>query len=242
MMTFNHGFSGYVCARVVAPALKKHCPLSEKAFSLAFFLGAMLPDLDIISRAWGRDAYFSGAWYGHRQLSHSLTGTLMLAMLVSIPLFFLLALRGDSRALRGDSRPWLWLVGILWAGGWVHLFGDYFTPGMSMSVFWPLESRFGGLRHIGWFNPYLLWLFVATLAIGWGLSLLPKWHPPASRWTGWAAWALFVLAAYRWVNFLLTSRYDSFSQWADYQRALLPEAMITPISGAVRAVWFWLIR
>ena len=238
MMTLNHGFSGYICAKVAAPVLKRHCPLSEKTLGLALFLGAMLPDLDILSTLMGPGAYFSGEWYGHRQISHSVTGTLILALLCSIPLFPLLVARGNPRS----KRAWLWLVGGLWAGGWVHIFGDLFTPGLKMAVFWPLDMRLGGLRHIGWFSPYLLWLFVATLAIGWGLRLLPARQPPAKRWIGWAAWGLYGVALYRWVHFLLTSRYDSFSQWADYQQALLPEAMIAPVSQGVHVLWFWLTR
>ena len=238
MMTLNHGFSGYICARVAAPVLKRHCPFSEKNLVLALFLGAMLPDLDILSTVLGHGAYFSGAWYGHRQFSHSVPGTLMLALLFSIPLFPVLAGRGHPR----PRRAWLWLVGALWAGGWVHIFGDLFTPGMKMPVFWPLDFHLGGFSHIGWFSPYLLWLFVATIAIGWGLRLIPNWHPPAKRWIGWAAWGWYGVAAYRWVNFLLTSRYDSFSQWAGYQQDLLPEVLIAPVTEGVRVLWFWLTR
>lgn len=238
MMTLNHGFSGYICAKVAAPLLKKHCPFPEKTFALALFLGAMLPDLDIIASVWGRSAYFSGAWYGHRQLSHSVAGTLMLAIVVSIPLFFLLAPRWQPN--RG--RSWLWMVGMLWAGGWVHIFGDFFTPARKMPVFWPLELQLGGLGHIGWFNPYLLWLFVAAILIGWVLQLIPKLHPPAKSWIGWAVWGWFGLAAYRWVNFFITSRYESYSQWTDFQRTLLPEAMITPVTEGVRVLWYWLTR
>ncbi|NIP72009.1 MAG: metal-dependent hydrolase, partial [Gammaproteobacteria bacterium] len=72
MMTLNHGLSGYVCGRVAMPLLKRHAPLSERHLGWAFFLGALAPDVDILTKVLlGRGAYFSGAWYAHRHLSHS---------------------------------------------------------------------------------------------------------------------------------------------------------------------------
>jgi hypothetical protein len=53
-------------------------------------------------------------------------------------------------------------------------------------------------------------------------------------------WTLYALASYRWVQYLLVSRYESSEQWQAYQAALLPAVMITPLSAAVRAAWLWL--
>jgi hypothetical protein len=97
----------------------------------------------------------------------------------------------------------------------------------------------GALSHIGWFSPYLLWLFVATIALGWaGRWLLPRMTRP--RWASAAVWTLHALASYRWVQYMLVSRYESAEQWQAYQEALLPQVMVVPLSAAVRSAWVWL--
>jgi membrane-bound metal-dependent hydrolase YbcI (DUF457 family) len=236
MITPNHGFSGLVCAHVAMPLLRRYAPVPERATGWAFFLGAVMPDLDIASKALGRAAYFSGDWYAHRGASHSLLGTLILAAIAAA--VFLRPLAGPAR--RRGAGAYLWLTGCFWAGAVIHIFGDLFTPGMAMPVFWPLAERFGGLSHIGWFSPYLLWLFLSTLLIGWLLSALGNWNTEVGRWRGIAQWLLFATAGVRWVQFLTVSRYDSYSQWAEYQRSLLPEAMIRPVTQGVSELWFWL--
>ena len=52
--------------------------------------------------------------------------------------------------------------------------------------------------------------------------------------------ALYALASYRWVQYLVVSRYESAQQWQAYQEALLPQIMVGPLSAAVRAAWAWL--
>ncbi len=264
MMTLNHGFSGYVCGRVLMPLLRRRAPLSEKALGWAFFLGAMMPDLDIAGK-WlgGPGVFFSGAWYGHRGASHSVVGTLVLAVLCAAILYRPLTAgaRGTLRAGRPGEGPagaqgagevagprsrfwpglhaYGWAVGAFWLGGLLHLFGDIFTPARALQPFWPLPFRFGALSHIGWFSPYLLWLFLATIALGWGLLAIAG-RGPAQR-PGWlaAVWLLHAGAAYRWVDFALGSRYESGWQWNRFQRELLPEAMVTPFSNGVATLWYW---
>ena len=248
MITLNHGLSGYVCGRVVMPLLKRRSPLSERAMGWAFFLGAMLPDVDILTRLVGRPVYFADAWYAHRHASHSILGTLTLAALVGALLLRLFA-RSQARA-RG--RAYAWLVGCLWCGGLLHILGDLYTPGWPLPVLWPWPGTYGALRHIGWFSPYLLWLFLATLAFGWAAGALPWRWPSLRRWEGlrrWAppralrnasVWLLYCLAAYRWIDFMLTSRYESWSQWEAYHLTLLPEAMIFPVTRGIGLMWRFL--
>ncbi len=253
MMTLNHGFSGFVCGRVALPLLRRHSPLSARGMGWAFFLGAMLPDLDIVSKTMGRMAYFSGEWYAHRQLSHSLLGTLLMALLAgavfSTPVaqrFFSPPPPASAGAEHSTGRwkaLYPWWVACFWAGGLIHLFGDLFTPGMSMPILWPLDLRYGGLSHIGWFSPYLLWLFLFALLAKPVLELIVPGGPRAGRgrnWRGLLLWAVHAGVAAQWVGFLLTSRYESQSQWMEYQRTLLPEAMITPLNQGVRQLWYWL--
>ena len=108
-----------------------------------------------------------------------------------------------------------------------------------MPVLWPLSVRFGAWRHIGWFSPYLLWLFVATATLGWvGARWLPR-LAGLRAWTPTLLWSLYALAAFRWVGFLVRSRYESNMQWDAYQQALLPDSLITPVSQSVHTLWHW---
>ena len=234
MMTLNHGFSGYIVGQVVLPLVRRRAPVAPAMLSAAFFLGAMAPDLDIVTRGLaGRAAYFADAWYGHRGASHSVLGTLLLGLAVAA------VLSAWRAARQGGRLGFAWLAGCAWAGGLLHILGDLVTPRRPMPVLWPLSERFGALSHIGWFSPYLLWLFVVTIALGWAARwLLPRLTGP--RWASAAVWALYALASYRWVQYMLVSRYESAEQWEAYQAALLPQAMIVPLSAAVRSAWSWL--
>ncbi|MBI4082286.1 MAG: metal-dependent hydrolase [Candidatus Lambdaproteobacteria bacterium] len=238
MMTLNHGFSGYVCARVAMPLVRRFSPLAPRAVAWALFLGAMLPDLDALTAWVDRSSYFSDGWYGHRQASHSLLGTLLLALAAAASLRPWLAREGGARGARGL----LWLAGCLWAGGLIHIVGDLFTPGMTMPLLWPAAPRVGAFSHIGWFSPYLLWMFLAALAIE---ALLRGWSRAAPRLApalGRAGWLLYVLVLGRWLHYLHVSRYASADQWQEYQLALLPEAMVTPFADVIRTLWYFLTR
>lgn len=250
MMTLNHGFSGYVCAQLAMPLLKKSAPFSERALGLALFLGTMMPDLDILSRPLGRIPYFSYQWFAHRQLSHSLPGTLLLALIFSGLYWHFF---GKEKGLRG----FLWLTGILWAGGGLHILGDLFTPGMAMPIFWPLDFRVGSLAHIGWFSPYIWWLFVSTIALAWAFTWLNHiWQIGSADtvqtalqttrktfavWSPKLIWVLYAVSTGRWIQFLLSSRYESRSQWTEFHQDLLPQALIEPLIQGVRYIWNLLI-
>ncbi len=236
MVTFNHGFSAYVCGRVAMPLLRRRAPVTERALGWAFFLGGMMPDADYASKVLGRAAYFSGDWFAHRSASHSILGTLVMA-LVAAALFFL-PLTGLRR--RVPASAYLWLAGCFWAGGLVHIVGDLFTPRLPIPVFWPLDDRYGGFSHIGWFSPYLLWLFLATLLIARGITVLAKWRPAFAPWQEGTTWLLFAVAAGRWLQFLFVSRYDSFAQWSEYQRSLLPDTLVNAVTSGVSFLWYWL--
>jgi len=265
MMVLNHGLSGYVCARVALPLLRRHAPLSPAGLTGAIALGAMMPDMDILSRLGGRALYFSDAWFAHRQASHSLLGTLILALILGF-VFVLLRASGaerrgrpgaPNRSLAESRRRWLWLAGALWVGGLLHLLGDLFTPGMPLPLLWPLADRFGSWSHIGWFSPYLLWLFLATLGLEQVLKALARTrgldaaaasgHPGGTAFSratvlAGASWGLYLLAAFRWVEYMVVSRYDSAGQWTAYQATMLPDWMVTLPTESVRTLWLALVR
>ncbi len=249
MMTLNHGFSGYVCGRVLSPIAKRYAPWPPGVLVLAMFLGAMLPDLDALTTLIGPHAYFSRAWYGHRMASHSILGGAVLAVAAAALLWAPLRRRCRPAILKDASRLWgtlglwemLWLWGALWLGTLLHLVGDLVTPGMAMPVLWPHPGRFGAWAHIGWFSPYLLWMFLLVLLLdGVGSALRRRaqgaWHTRL----GLALWAMHALAAYRWLPYLAQSRSVSSRQWQAYQLELLPEAMVTPMTAAIHRLWHWL--
>ena len=274
MMFVNHGLSGYVCARVAAPLLRRYAPVSASALAGAMALGAVMPDFDIVSRLGGRALYFSDAWYAHRQASHSLLGTLLLALGLALAGAWTqkaVRHRGSGTAAPGaslpasaeDRRRWLWLAGAVWVGGLLHLLGDLFTPGMPLPLLWPQPLRFGSWSHIGWFSPYLLWLFLATLGLDQALRALARtrWFraPAASapsagtvfsrapviasaNMLAIATWGLYLLAAFRWVEYMVLSRYHSADQWSAYQATMLPDWMVTLPTEGVRTLWLALVR
>jgi hypothetical protein len=147
---------------------------------------------------------------------------------------------GRTPARRRRLTGYAWLAGCAWAGGLLHVLGDLFTPRRPLPVLWPLPARFGALSHIGWFSPYLLWLFVTTIALGWAGRWLLSRAARSRPWAGGAVWALYTLASYRWVQYLVVSRYESAEQWQAYQEGLLPRVMVAPLYAAVRAAWIWL--
>ncbi|MFI5401143.1 MAG: metal-dependent hydrolase [SAR324 cluster bacterium] len=241
MMVLTHGLSGYVCGRVAMPVLRRVSPLSPGTMSWALVLGAMVPDADIVTRvALGRSAYFSAAWYGHRQFSHSILGTFLLAGLLAAG-GFAPALR--SRGLGRAGLAWIW--GCLWCGGLLHLAGDLPTPGRPLPLLWPLAQTFGAWSHIGWFTPYLWWMFLtavpAAAALRWiGARLVARGLFRAGIAVAGAAWIVYAAAAYRWTQYLFTTRYESAAQYAALQRRLLPEPLVELSGQWVHAAWSWL--
>jgi membrane-bound metal-dependent hydrolase YbcI (DUF457 family) len=252
MMTLNHGFSGYVCGRVAMPVLRRYAPVSERVMGWAFFLGAMLPDGDVLTRiVAGRGDYFGRAWYSHRQITHSVLGTLLLALLAGAVLFAPAVWRRQGPPTADDGgaggavatwRRYAWVVGCLWAGGLLHLLGDLVTPGRPLPLFWPLPQSYGGWSHIGWFSPYLLWMFVAVLGVDWLVRALPleslalgraRWRP----WVGAGVWLLYAATALRWLHYLTVSRYESSAQWAAYQHSLLPAPLVAAATDGVATLW-----
>jgi hypothetical protein len=184
--------------------------------------------------------------------SHSMLGGAVLAAVATALLW--LPARRWARPLPATAagqpmspRPvaWLgaalWLWGACWLGTLLHLVGDLVTPGMAMPVLWPHPARFGAWAHIGWFSPYLLWLFLVVLLLDAGGSALRRRTRGVWRTRlGVALWAMHAVAAYRWLQFLAQSRYVSSSQWQAYQLELLPESMVTPMTATIHRLWHWL--
>ena len=238
-MTLNHGFSGYVCGRVAMPLAERWSGVPARVLSWVMFLGAMAPDLDILGNLPGTGAYFSGAWYGHRMASHSILGTLGLALVGAVLLY-------PAGRRFTHAPPMRLLVGMgaaFWLGGLLHIAADLFTPGMPMPVFWPRGETYGALSHIGWFSPYLFWLFAATLALEGLLRFGGRWMGALYRpVVALAVWTVYAVAAWRTIQFVATSRYDSGPQWIAYHQQLLPDVLIGPVNGAVRSVWYFMTR
>lgn len=247
MMTLNHGLSGYVCARVAIPLVRRFTPLPERSLAWAFFFGAMLPDSDAVMILFGSDYYFSADWFGHRRASHSVLGTLLLALFAALPMARWHARRGTAVFRVAYAS----LVPAFWAGGLLHLVGDVVTPRRPLPLFWPVDFEYGALSHIGWFSPYLLWLFLAAIAIDVAVRFSARWggqgSPPRRQgglagWRAGAVWGVYAFTAWRWIDYLVESRYESNEQWWAYQHSLLPASLVDPLAFVVSAAWYWMTR
>lgn len=252
MMVLTHGLSGYAASRVAMPVLRRLSPLPPAAMSTAFSVGAMMPDGDIVARLiLGTGRYFSTAWYGHRQASHSITGTFLLAGIVALAGYgpwLWRAAHGPAKDAPGTAtlRSIAWAWGCLWCGGLLHLVGDLPTPGMALPLLWPFTARYGSWSHIGWFTPYLWWMFLtAVVAAGllrWaGNRLVAAGAVRIGIYVAGTSWFVYALALYRWLHYLVVSRYESAVQYAAMQRALLPEPLVALSTEWVRSLWRWMV-
>ncbi len=134
-------------------------------------------------------------------------------------------------------RRWAWASACFWAGGLLHLVGDIPTPGMALPLLWPLHWRYGGLSHIGWFTPYLFLMFSLMVLANLALHGLNGRIPRLGRWIAPALWLLNVATAFRWIEYMVVSRYESAALYAEYQRQLAPPALMDFSSSLVFSLW-----
>lgn len=158
MFTFFHPFAGFVMA----------APMRKKLNIIAFFLGALLPDLEglyFISAAYKSCAAFVGskfttcaADYPSHFLLHSFLGALLIGFGVLV--FFVAANKAKLFKQKIGSKT-IFISSVI--GTLAHLFVDlFFHSGTdALALFYPLDWRpslaFLGLQQ--------LWIFTAYAGI-----------------------------------------------------------------------------
>jgi inner membrane protein len=178
MDILTHILSGTAAATVAASLSGKD--ISRKGVIVVLgAVGAVLPDLDTVSRwsgfdgtvgKWlgtgenGRDIYFANHWYSHHNAAHSILAALLAALALAGVMYlwhrlFAKKKKGGPAYLKGVA-----VYGVaLFLGYLMHLLGDLPTPPSTwggIKLFWPLGVTVGGWGRIWWWNNYDLFLII----------------------------------------------------------------------------------
>ncbi|MBN1141368.1 MAG: peptidoglycan DD-metalloendopeptidase family protein [Deltaproteobacteria bacterium] len=170
MTPLDHTLSAGLLGFVVHPWFRKY--LSKPKTVLLLMLAGLLPDLDYVTRLFGRDYYYNkvqNLFLSHRGFFHSLGGILFFAVLAVL---FYLAFFW-SREKREEEPPTahktLAIGGLFVAGGVLHLLEDMLGPDGpwgGLCLFFPLsESRFQGWSLYGWYDFFLIYLFMGVFLL-----------------------------------------------------------------------------
>jgi inner membrane protein len=175
MDIFTHTLSGMAAATAVAA-------LSFRSLKDKFLIiccgaaGAMLPDLDAVTR-WtdfdavigkafslsqtGRSIYYGQHWYSHHSFMHSLASAAIFTLAGALLGYLYCRLRSGrcpaSTFIPGASG---FLLSFFF-GYLMHLLGDLPTPDAvwkGIRLFWPLKVSVGGFGYIWWWNNYDIFL------------------------------------------------------------------------------------
>lgn len=139
-----------------------HAGLNRKTrfATLTLVLAANLPDVDIVSSAWGSVSYLKY----HRGFTHSILGISVLAWGLAA-IVYLLGRRAKAKS--GRIISFRWLVAVAWIGTASHLLLD-FTNSYGVRPFLPFSARWYAWDIMFITDPVLL----ALLCLGLGLPLL----------------------------------------------------------------------
>jgi inner membrane protein len=166
MDPITHSLAAAALLAVARPA-----PSGLDAASLACLAGSLVPDLDIVCRAWGQQAYLNH----HRRFSHSLFGLAVQGGIVA--LLHTLVSGGFS------SQVLLWYL----LGGLSHVLLDSLNY-YGVALFWPFSRRIFSLGLLNLLDPLLLVLLLVMSGGKWFYS----WLPPV------AGGLTVVYLAFRW--------------------------------------------
>jgi inner membrane protein len=126
---------------------------------LALVVGCNLPDIDIVSEFWGTANYLKY----HRGITHSILGAAVLACALAGVIYYF----GRKAAPPGKTSPPLnapWLLAICGIALESHVLMD-FTNQYGIRPFLPFSGRWYGWDIMFIFDPLLLMVLVAGLAI-----------------------------------------------------------------------------
>lgn len=187
MDILSHTLSGIATSTMFLPFSRGFNIRIWKLMVCGAFGGAF-PDIDAIS-LWskfdntigkllhlthnGNDIYFSKYWYSHHGFFHSITGLILLVILVRMIFFLINKFRGIS--IQYLSRQFSAGAVVFLLAGLLHLLEDMITPHCvwgGVRLFWPLKNYYGGTGQIWWWNNYDLFLIIfITGILNIGLSI-----------------------------------------------------------------------
>lgn len=126
--------------------------------TLAIVIGVNLPDIDIVTRAWGKVTYLQE----HRGITHSILGVIVLGALLAAAVYFL-----GKRARPAKSGPPLngrWLLAASWIATASNLLLDL-TNSYGARPFLPFSGRWYAWDIVPVVDPIILAILIAGLAL-----------------------------------------------------------------------------
>ncbi len=177
----THAVSGIAVSSVVINVVKEKQLKTTGLILLFGALGAITPDVDVISLWSGFDAtfghlfnlkttgnqiYFSKLWYSHHGFFHSIFAALIFTGIV-IGLFSFVKKKRTWSGFINRNISVRWYAISFFLGYLVHLFGDIPTPSSTwggVRMLWPSSTYIGGTGDIWWWNNYDIFLLFALCA------------------------------------------------------------------------------
>lgn len=243
MTIVDHGLSAGLVGFAIQPLFRRY--LSKTGAVALLMLGALLPDVDYLTRILGKSYYYNEVqdiFLSHRGFAHSVGGIVFFGILFL--LLHLLFCGGPGKAEDGGSRrsPWI-MASLLVAGGLIHLLEDLLGPNgpwNGLVLFYPFsEHRIATLSRYGWYDFFTIYLFLffftaALIREGWKhLREVPE--DRTDRFMVFLVVFPFLLTA---LHLLLSPGYPenlgfghAEAAWKEYQNAILPDFLKSFSSG-----------
>lgn len=234
MTIVDHGLSAGLVGFAIQPLFRRY--LSKSGTVLLLMLGALLPDVDYLTRILGKSYYYNeiqDILLSHRGFAHSMGGVVFFGILFLFLHFLFCGVPGEGEDEKSRRKPWI-MAFLLVAGGMIHLLEDFFGPNgpwNGLVLFYPFsERRITTLSLYGWYDFFTIYLFLfffttALIREGWKRIL----RVPEDRTDGFMVFLVvfpFLLTA---LHLLLSPGYPenlgfrhAEAVWKEYQNAILP--------------------
>lgn len=177
MDILTHSLSGAMAATAIAPLCGK--PKCRTLWVIGSGgVGAVMPDIDVITRWSGFDAtigrwfdlsrsgraiYHANLWYSHHNFCHSLVAGVLFTLIMAMAIFLITKGFALRRGAANSLNAWWVYPAAFFLGFCMHLAGDLPTPGSTwhgIKLFWPHAGPVGGFGYIWWWNNYDIFLLL----------------------------------------------------------------------------------
>lgn len=249
MTILDHTFSGGLLGFALHPFLKKY--LSKPKVVLLAMLATFLPDVDYMTRLFGKGYYYNtvnNLYVSHRGFFHSIGGVVFFAVTAVLSYFLFFWTREKREGDAPTQGKILALAGLFIAGGALHLVEDMLGPSGpwgGLSLFFPFsETRFRGLDLYGWYDFFLIYLFLGVflmVAAAYGMARFRRFSTEKLD-----RIILAVIVATLLVAVFHLWRSPGYQEelgfkkaekvWKEYQLSILPEAL-RDFSGQAQTAW-----